>query len=95
MNGHPSRVLAVIPTPDHSRRSGPRVNTSAERAPDGDQAKPSTGRTRFRKLVHRENALHRVCRLAPGWTRRTFLAARSLGHAAAPTCDQSLACTAQ
>ena len=29
-----------------------------------DQAKPSTNGTRVRKLVHRENALHRVCPLA-------------------------------
>ena len=64
MNGHPSRVLAVIPAPDRSRRSEAGVNTSAECAADRDQAKPRTDRTGVGKLVHRENALHRVCPLA-------------------------------
>ena len=84
MDGRPSRVLAVIPAPDCSRRSGSGVNTSAECAADRDQPKPSTDRTSVRKLVHRENALHRVCPLASRWTRGAFLASRILGHAAAP-----------
>jgi hypothetical protein len=86
VNGHPSRVLAVMPAPDCSRRSGAGVNTSAECAADRDQAKPRTDRTRLRKLVHRENALHRVSPLASCWTGGAFLAARTLGHAAAPAC---------
>ena len=73
MNGHPSRVVAVIPAPDCSRRSGARVDTSAESAADRDQAKPSTDRARVRKLVHREDALHRVFPLASCWAGGAFL----------------------
>ena len=83
MNGHPSRVGGGG---DYSRRSKAGVNTSAECAPDGYKAKPRTDRTRFGKLVHRENALHRVCPLASRWTRGAFLAGGPVGHAAAPAC---------
>src|SRR5262245_49623836 len=74
-------MKAVVPAPDHPRRTNAGVNAPAVRTADRDQSKPGATRASVRKQIDGDDDLCRICRLAPRWARTAaLLPARSLRH---------------
>jgi hypothetical protein len=69
-----------MPSPDGSCRPDPRVNASAECAADRDETKPATDSTRVGKLVHWDDGLQWVFRLASRRTGAALLTSSIVRH---------------